>query len=290
MGDTKIEYVSKSWSPIRGCSRVSPGCAHCWAVRMANRQKSMPGYEGFVDEHGWTGKVSLIESQLDVPLHWRKPQRVATAFMGDLFHENLPVSDVARVFCVMDEAEDHDFLLLTKRASRLPDVITQIRDTVAENHERWDGGRFTWPLPNIWLGVSVEDQAAADERIPWLLKTPAAVRWVSLEPMIGPVTFRPEWLSHHWSPATGALHLPLDWVVLGGESGPGARPCAISWIRDVVGQCKAASVSVFMKQLGRQPVDAMYETGMRRLGNSKGADPEEWPADLRVQQFPEVKS
>jgi len=253
MGDTKIEYVSKSWSPIRGCSKVSAGCKNCWAVRMANRQKSMPGYEGFVDEHGWTGKVELIESQIDAPLHWRKPQRVATAFMGDLFHPALSDEDRMRVIQVIEKCPQHTFLLLTKRAKEMCDFFSCEREYGDE-----------WPR-NIWLGVSVENQAAADERIPWLLRTPAAVRWISAEPLLGPLNLR-KYLKglcpqcHGFDDycadvalceTCGGLNgIGLNWVVLGGESGPGARPMHPDWARSVRDQCVAASVPFWFKQWG----------------------------------------
>jgi protein gp37 len=328
--NTKIDYVDASWNPIRGCSKVSAGCKNCWAVRMANRQKSMPGYEGFVEDGNWTGKVALIESQLTVPLPWRKPRRIAVAFMGDLFHPNLPDEARDRVFAVMaltyrmwcDDTGNHreplhKYLVLTKRPERMREYVIRLakRDWVKEwfdipvvkaaceiSRKRGDllPGNASIPvvqwladgMPGLWLGVSVEDQAHKD-RIDILRDTPAALRFLSLEPLLGDL---------------GTLNLDgIGWVIAGGESGPGARPCDVQWIRSVVEQCKGAQVPCYVKQLGVQPIQesrdwartssvpASWVPGipeshrLLRLQDRKGAHPAEWPEDLRVRQMPEVR-
>lgn len=281
-----IEWTDKTWNPIRGCSPVSAGCLNCWAARQANRQsgyrkgkplcggailheKTKGAYHGFVKDGRWTGRVEPIPGQLDKPQHWRQPRRVAVALMGDLFHEALTLADITTVLNVARLAPQHDYQILTKRPERMRDILLAIESTLPGEHPEW------WPLPNVWLGVSVENQATADERIPLLLETPAAVRWVSYEPALGPVDFGgplngyPRWVSSREyvtremaldagrPEMEGSLYsddeweqtmLPIDWLVIGGESGPGARPCDVEWIRSAVRQCQDARVPVFVKQ------------------------------------------
>jgi protein gp37 len=318
-----IEWTDATWNPIRGCSPVSAGCANCWAARMANRQRS-GAYYGFVEDGSWTGKVALVPEQLDKPLHRRKPRKIAVALMGDLLHPNLGC-----IFGRMAEAPWHTFQVLTKRAKRLRDWSESVMHYPKGDRKRRPV--HGWP-PNVWLGVSVEDQATANERIPWLLQTPAAVRWVSYEPALGPVDFascfdcgyvpaadglRCGQCAEAPAPSTNRARSQIDWVVIGGESGPGpgARPCSVEWLRSAVRQCQQAGVPVFVKQLGRWVVGNPTEffpnryltpgnrvftpaiIGERRekppeaweafsLWHSRGADPTEWPEDLRVREFP----
>ena len=328
-GLTSISWTDATWNPTRGCSRVSKGCEHCYAERIAARF-SGPGlpHEGFAyvndsgessRRHHWTGRVEIVESALDWPLRWRgseeareegRPSRIFVNSMSDLFHENLSDADIDRVFAVMALARQHTFQVLTKRAERM-------RQFVSENYV---------PIPNVWLGVSVEDQTTADERIPLLLQTPAAVRFVSYEPALGPVDFtrvdcgtgetklealmgaRPAWA-------------PLDWVIIGGESGPGARPMHPTWARSSILQCKAADVPVFLKQQGawqpklwrddptrdrrwgtldrdghwylettpwngRQGDDSETDELVMIHVGGHGEDWNEWPEDMRVREFP----
>lgn len=364
---SKIEWTDRTWNPVRGCSRVSEGCRNCYAERQAARF-SAPGetFHGFVRwksrvsglqyaERGaaggadpvWTGRVELIPEKLAEPLSWRKPSRVFVNSMSDLFHEALPDAAIDRVFAVMALAPQHTFQVLTKRPERMRAYMARLaRSPGCADHlfdaARVDGrriARLAWPLQNVWLGVSVENQATADERIPHLLATPAAVRFVSAEPLIGPVdlgvsrakglptfreadtfyetlvapSLRPDGSKEPgrslarpgrgWVPwrVTGATY--LDWVIVGGESGPGARPCDVAWIRSAVAQCRAAGVPCFVKQLGARPES---EEGCRdcdqcsarqrctlsvpylmRLRDRKGGDPSEWPEDLRVREFPQ---
>lgn len=308
MGETTgIQWTSRTWNPVRGCTRVSEGCRNCYAEAMAAR--NLPGMrspttgEPFATRTKagprWTGRVELIPEKLREPLSWRKPCRVFVNSMSDLFHEALDFKDIARVMDVIEAAQRHTFQVLTKRAARM-----------SEFFDYTTGALGLKPPPNLWLGVSVEDQATADERIPLLLQTPAAVRFVSYEPALGPVDFS-LWL--------GPVHphAVLDWIIVGGESGPGARRFDASWARSTAAQCRAAGVACFVKQMGawvkgdadgfrvdrwlcsdvlqgdyvfvpgatnraRRPLTAVAFG----LSDRKGGDPSAWPVDLRVREFP----
>ena len=335
---TSIEWTDATWNPVTGCTKVSPGCAHCYAEGVAKRfWKGRPFTE-----------VRCHPERLDQPLRWRKPRRVFVNSMSDLFHEDVPLEFVARVFDVMASAtaecgqrhqhdaecwtgDPHRFQVLTKRAERMHGVMTQELPDFLNNE--WPGdstvnvmrGAGQWPLPNVWLGVSVENQATADARIPLLLQTPAAVRFLSCEPLLGRMEIRgPRQTCGDCDPCIGgrpdqcdlgfhlgALHPDgIHWVIVGGESGPGARPCDVGWIRSLVRQCREAGVPAFVKQLGAAPeVTASvlhlqaWPEGVRferadpdgcahaytvRCRDRKGADPAEWPADLRVREWPGV--
>lgn len=299
MTKSGIEWTDRSdWNPMRGCTRVSEGCRNCYAERIAGRF-SAPGqpFHGFATqtESGarWTGRVELIPERLDLPLRWRKPSRIFTNSAFDLFHESVPDEWIDQVFAVMALAQHHTFQVLTKRAARMRAYMTTPRTVEGASWDRWtqvamgigysvrrgyagSGGVAARPLPNIWLGVSAEDQKRADERIPHLLATPAAVRWVSAEPLLGPVALHhiPDRLgesSCHVNALTGARWYPgcgsvssqthpgprLDWVVAGGESGPGARPMHPAWARSLRDQCAAAGVAFFMKQMSGARKSAM---------------------------------
>jgi protein gp37 len=262
MNNSAIEWTDMTWNPIRGCSRVSEGCRNCYAQNVAYRF-SKPGmpYHGLAQltngRPNWTGKVELVESVLDAPLRKRKPQRIFVNSMSDLFHEGLDDGDIFRVFDVMSRAKQHTFQVLTKRPGRMKNFMDQLADTAYG------------VLPNVWLGVSVEDQAAADERIPLLLQTPAAVRFLSVEPILGPVDIAKFFpapticgadkmpketlaalvkVAHRAASEAG---VPLiDWCIVGGESGPGARPMHPEWARSLRDQCQAAGVPFFFKQWG----------------------------------------
>ena len=308
MGKTKIEWtrgddgeLGYTWNPVRGCSRVSEGCRHCYAEAVAARF-SGPGlpYEGLAADGKWTGKVKLIEKHLADPLRWTKPRRIFVNSMSDLFHEGISDEDIARIFVVMQKAKQHTFQVLTKRPKRMLEWCGKII------RQRGDS---EWFLPNVWLGVSVEDQKTADERIPLLLQTPAAVRFVSAEPLLGPMELKEfindGWLGHESGGPQGWINDPLlDWVIVGGESGPKARPMLLEWARKIVADCTAAGVAVFVKQLGAAPVDERKDVkcySQRKTGTGehfvyidthlllkdrKGGDMAEWPMDLRVRDFP----
>lgn len=300
MGDTKIEWATKTWNPVTGCSKVSQGCKHCYAETQANR---------FWGERSFTD-VQCHSDRLEQPFHWRKPQRVFVNSMSDLFHEDLSPEFIADVFAVMAACKRHTFLVLTKRPEKMkrlvgsgPDGLVALWDIKAEAYFGVDCNRY--PLDNVWLGVSAEDQATADERIPLLLDTPAAVRFVSYEPALGPVDFAArvvvddfdvEPLTGRWVDRwgqTGGSYPRVDWIIVGGESGPKARPFDLAWARQTIVQCRAAGVPVFVKQVGSRP----YVTGgsdagepdpyFPQLDDRKGGDMEEWPEDLRVREFPE---
>lgn len=218
-----IEWTEATWNPVRGCSRISEGCRFCYAERMASRfaRPGMPfaGYaRSMKGGPRWTGKVTPVEDALDLPLHWRRPRRIFVNSMSDLFHEKLPVEFIQRVFDVMRQAHWHQFQVLTKRSARLAEISSKI----------------AWS-PNIWMGVSVESNEVAS-RIDDLRGTGAYVKFLSLEPLIG---------------ALPGLDLKgIDWIIVGGESGPGARPMAYEWVKDLLDQAKSANVAFFFKQWG----------------------------------------
>ncbi len=287
---TGIEWTDETWNPTRGCSRVSPGCVNCYAERTAMRQIH-DGYKGLVHiangHPAWTGVVRVMKGKtLEAPLHWRKPRRVFVNSMSDLFHEAIPFEAIDEIFTVMVAASQHTYQILTKRADRMLEYFRS---------GRHDGGngpdRATYHLDGkIWLGVSVENQKYADERIPLLLQAPAAVRFVSYEPALGPVDFN-RYVATFAMNAKGDYHTGLDWIIVGGESGPGARPFDVAWARNIVKQCKAANVACFVKQLGAYPVESWAGTNgvnvmPKTLLDRKGGDPSEWPEDLRMREFP----
>lgn len=255
---TNIEWTDETWNPVRGCSRVSEGCRNCYAERVAARfstsqmetiavdpgavtRVSFPGvFQGFAkmtpSGPRWTGRVELIESKLTEPLHRKKPKRIFVNSMSDLFHEALPHKDRVRVFSKMREAPQHIYQILTKRGQVMRDF-----------GEWWCMQHVEPQMPsNWWFGVSVEDQKTADERIPLLLQTPASVRFVSYEPALGAVDFK-RWICYT---APLSQHTFLDWIIAGGESGPGARPTHPQWFRFVRDQCQTAGVAFFFKQWG----------------------------------------
>ncbi len=295
MGKTSIEWTDRTWNPTRGCSRVSEGCRNCYAERQAAR--NLPGMKSPTnplatfaiqtsDGPRWTGKVELIKSKLTEPLHWKKPCRVFVNSMSDLFHEALSNRDIARVFRTICECRGrHTFQILTKRAARLPDWFAWAK----LNYPGWfhpeTGALDLW---NTWIGVSVENQVTADERIPFLLQTPAAIRFVSYEPALGPVDFfHVKGVADMYAKMPDMRYVNVDWVIIGGESGPGARPFRIQWARDVIAQCKTAGVACFMKQLGAKPFDNYIGYACENDPN-KGGDPQDWPRDLQVREFPKI--
>ncbi len=260
---TGIEWTDATWNPVTGCSKVSPGCVHCYAETMAlTRLTGREGYPGlpWTPENATTNVV-LRPERLDIPLRWRKPRRVFVNSMSDLFHELVPIDYVARVFNVMAsstltcdrrgcrhdddlggcwEGEPHTFQVLTKRPERMRDVVSTLPSWVAEH---WGGDATLsarmefgdWPLPNVWLGTSIENDRFTG-RADALRETPAAVRFLSCEPLLGPLP---------------SLDLTgIDWLIVGGESGPGARPMHPEWVRDLRDRAVAAGVAFFFKQWG----------------------------------------
>lgn len=297
---TGIQWTDETWNPIRGCSRVSAGCENCYAEKVAQRFRG-PGqpYEGLVNRHGaWNGTIKVVEDKMQVPLRWTKPRRVFVNSMSDLFHENISPSVVGHIFLTMALANRHIFQVLTKRPTIMREFINGWREVDVAPLHAWIRGGGAWPPANVHLGVSVEDQATADERIPRLLDTPAAVRWVSYEPAIGPIERwrgpsndmgepRVDWL-RGWDGCEPSIP-GLDWIVVGGESGPGARPCNLEWISNTVEACKEAGVPVFVKQIGSHPVmETPLIKGLLPVAHSdrKGGDMEDWPAEIRVREYP----
>lgn len=213
MSTTSIEWTEATWNPLTGCTKISPGCQHCYAERMAKRLQGM-GQANYVNGF----RLTLHEHMLDVPLHWRKPRHIFVNSMSDLFHKDVPEEFIHRAFGVMLRASWHTFQVLTKRSERLAKLSP----------------RIDWP-DNVWMGVSVE-RADYTFRIDHLRQTGAKVRFLSLEPLLGPL---PD------------LDLEgVDWVIVGGESGPGARPMEEAWVQDIRDQCVEAEVPFFFKQWG----------------------------------------
>lgn len=372
---SSIEWTSETWNPVLGCSRVSAGCEHCYAETFVHRGLT-EAHRGLtvLGKHGprWKGTVRFLPERLETPLRWKKPRRVFVNSMSDLFHEALSNEQIAAVFGVMAACPQHMFQVLTKRAKRMREWFAWIADRAsggmpAEIDVRGyacyvlsrlsphgllpigiDSGlnrtpvEPRWPLPNVHLGVSCEDQATAAERIPDLLACPAAVRWVSYEPALAAVDFghldveaagsHPEWCvidaltGRHRDMGRPCPDVPhLDWIVVGGESGPRARPFDLAWARSVITQCRTANCPAFVKQLGGAPYERaeafgpgaagydpsnILEAGSRprppqmdgwtrvttaeesafyrypRFADRKGGDWSEWPADLRVRMWP----
>lgn len=312
MSETTIEWTrnadgseGKTWNPMRGCSLASDECSHCYAQSIA-RRFSGPGkpFEGLINGHGkWNGVMQQAPTHtLYAPLTWRKPTRVFVNSMTDLFHENAPFEWIDRTFAVMALCPRHTFIILTKRAGRMREYLSQnivgprVRGVAWEmlghlgKYRHDDVIGRPWPLPNVILGVSVGRRAFLS-RIDDLRETLAVVRMVSFEPLLedlGPVELG-----------------GIGWAVVGGESGSEARRFDVAWARDIVQQCKDTGVAAFVKQLGARPTwngcagaDEHWPPNTERVDNGngyweirlrdrKGGDWEEWPADLRVREFPQ---
>jgi protein gp37 len=372
-----------TWNPVVGCRPVSPGCNACWASRLAStRLAHLPQYAGLAKDGRWTGEVRFLSERLAEPLRKRKPCGIFVCDMGDLFHESVTDEQIAAAFGVMGACPWHRFYVLTKRARRMREwfgwvdcevkrrlreaegtpregIELEPQDYVAQaalRHRKvraevfpvpGAAGRMAWPqrwpLPNVWCGCTVDDQQRAEERIPDLLQTPAAVRFLSVEPLLGPVDLEQlndgSWYDSEGAQCYDALRGAayyrdgehglaggprIDWVVCGAESGPSARLCQVDWIRSIVRQCRVAQVPCFVKQLGancrarndenwtgdendpgfpKWPGHLVGEDRIEhlpgggyqgapvrvRFRNRAGADPAEWPVDLRVRELPEVR-
>ena len=333
--NSKIEWTDATWNPVTGCSVVSPGCTNCYAMGLAGtRLRNHPSRAGLtIDTKAgpvWNGQVRLNEDWLTQPLKWRRPRMIFVCAHGDLFHEAVPDEWIDRVFAVMALSPQHTFQVLTKRAKRMRKYLSAKRSRVVWEQaceiaveadadvllcgpmgdppdglpgRRVDVGK--WPLPNVWLGVSAEDQTRADERVPDLLATPAAVRFVSAEPLLVPIDFSrikapadphapgEEWFfdaltagdyylfdagrdavtgKQFWDSGDGPWHERLDWIIVGGESGRDARPMHPDWPRAIRDQCAAAGVAFFFKQFGEFAPDddaPGAHTAMRRVGKAR---------------------
>ena len=334
--DVKEEPIYAGWH----CERVSPGCENCYAETF-NFQRLGTGLQ-YTRPNRDRVEHFLDERMLAKPLHWRKPRRVFISSMTDIFGEWVPDEWLDRLFAVMALTPQHTYQLLSKRPERMREYLANPAercdrwiDAAQTMDLRWDIDPSELPLPNVWLGVSVEDQRRADERIPVLLETPAAVRFLSVEPLLGPVDLRApmeEWICEdnvwrrslwgclacggtgYFEPRNATFCVKcrgrrtgISWVIVGGESGTGARPMDIAWARSLRDQCRAASVPFFMKQFGARPLfdreelpdnareyepygepghyfsDRRFEVKLR---DRHGGDMAEWPEDLRIREFP----
>ncbi len=298
---TKIEWTDATWNPITGCSVVSPGCTNCYAMKLAGtRLKHIPSRAGLTRDTKagpvWTGEVRFNEQWLDEPLRWQRPRMIFVCAHGDLFAEGVPDEWIDKVFAVMALAPQHIFQVLTKRPDRMRGYLQEMQrcfdSDEREFSRRWGTAAAEvsgspcaagaiedreYPLPHVWLGVSVEDQPRANERIRILLDTPAAVRWISAEPLLGPINlnflkqpndgfgcwwldalnidrggwFNDEAATQPMDDADARHHLGrINWVVAGGESGTGARPMHPHWANALRDQCAIADVPFLFKQWG----------------------------------------
>lgn len=275
-----------TWNPVTGCTKISEGCTRCYIertppFRMQHRKFDKPGIGG-------TTGVLLHPERLWQPAKWRVPRRVFVNSLSDLFHDDVPDEFIGSVFDVMAQTPQHTYQILTKRPARMRALLTRWQQQAdGRPHAAASFRRFdlmwceppVWPLPNVWVGVSAESQKWADIRIPLLMRTPAAIRFVSAEPLLGPLNVA-RYVFDEPSGLPGDWTRGLDWLIAGGESGPGARPMDPAWAASLVKQCQDVGTAVFVKQLGTVWAK---ENG---AADRKGGDIDEWPADLRVRQFP----
>lgn len=333
--DSKIEWAEHTWNPVSGCTKISSGCKNCYAETIANR---------FWKDRKFTD-VQTHSHKLMEPVKRKKPTTYFVNSMSDLFHEDVPFEFIDQVFAVMASTPQHTYQVLTKRPERMLEYLSiDRRQQWAEWSAYLAGGNDPDPLfdsihygdeilTNVWLGVSVENQEQADKRIPHLLKVPAKVRFLSVEPLLGPVdlnghtyslasglTESVDWLTGNTTQSSeifGADVPPwvirddfdsvkeprIHWVIIGGESGSGARFCDIDWIRAIVQQCKDANVACFVKQLGSavcgrdgeiailgRQTPMFGNSGWKRIFDPKGGDIAEWPTDLQVREFPKPQN
>jgi protein gp37 len=310
MSRTKIEWAEHVWNPATGCTPISEGCQNCYAKRMANRLRGRCGYPQ--DD---PFRVTLHEDRLGEPLRWKKPRRVFVCSMGDLFHDDVPHEFIYGIWDVMVQSKQHTFLVLTKRPDRMKSFIEKVMCNRMDYALTFGGtpeGKKArkWaqkPVQNVWLGVTAENQQRADERIPILLQIPAAVRFVSVEPMLGPVDL----LSNDYlggcincevcldNPGTCvncAQNRKLDWIICGGESGPGARPMRLDWARSLCDQCQAAGVPFFFKQWGEYGPNWLNDDNGKKIEGSEWMDRVGKKAAGRIldgrtwDEYPEVRN
>ncbi|MEW1803254.1 phage Gp37/Gp68 family protein [Streptomyces virginiae] len=290
---SNIEWTEQTWNPTTGCDKISPGCDNCYALTMAKRLKAMGQAKYQTDGNPVTSGpgfgIATHDDVLTEPLRWKKPRKVFVNSMSDLFHARVPREFLARVFAVMAATPQHTYQILTKRPERAARILTDLctcgtghppgehlrsqMEWAATSHsptyvpglEHGIYHRSGWPLPNVWIGTSIESNDYA-RRADALRQTPAAVRFISAEPLLGPLPSLD---------VTG-----IDWVIYGGESGPGARPLELDWIRDGIAICRAAGAAPFVKQLGS------VWASTNGASDRKGGTPGDWPADLRVREYP----
>ena len=290
---TGIQWTEQTWNPTTGCDRISPGCTNCYALTMAKRLKGMGQAKYQTDGDPRTSGpgfgLAVHPDTLTEPLRWKKPRKVFVNSMSDLFHARVPRGFLARVFAVMAATPQHTYQILTKRPERAARILTDLctcgrwhpngehfrssMEWAATSHsptyvpglEHGIYHRSGWPLPNVWLGTSIESADYA-RRADALRETPAAVRFISAEPLLGPVP---------------NLDLSdIDWLIVGGESGTGARPLEIGWVEDLLVNAAETATAPFVKQLGSVWARATNAT------DAKGGNPADWPANLRVREYP----
>lgn len=291
-----IAWTDETWNVVTGCTPVSEGCRNCYAERYSRRGIGDFKRRDFVEDGGITlrkrlfNEIAIHPGRLEKPLHWKKPRRIFVCSMGDLFHESVPAAFIDTVFAVMALCQQHTFQVLTKRPERMRDYLKnrsgQIASVIVAYRIKmgfddpikpcpWicDAGGEWFPLPNVWLGATAENQSEALGRIPILLETPAITRFVSCEPLLEEINFF-DWLGPYGPP--GSLQEPpgLDWIIAGCESGPGRRPAILEWFADLCNQCESAGVPFLLKQMeiNGQVVKEPYLDGRQWL------------------QFPEVKA
>jgi protein gp37 len=327
---TNISWTNETINPIVGCSRVSPGCAKCYAASAAAspRLQQFPQYQAVSE---WDGTVQFVKSQLLKPLSWRKPKKIFVCSMADLFHENVPFEWIDQIIAVIALCPQHTFQILTKRPERALQYFSQPKLWVkwyeAALAHLWGaiGEKFgglinlqqyfieqPFPLSNLWLGTSVENQQTADKRIPILLQIPAVVRFLSCEPLLGEITLSryhnnnigylghkikcsncgitginppDKYYQYCWQcyAKMSWLEPTISWIICGGESGADSRPCHIDWIESIVQQCQSAKTPVFVKQLG---ANAILQNQRFKTRDKKGGEIEEFPQQLRIREFP----
>lgn len=298
-----------TWNPLIGCDKMSAGCKNCYAINTAwirqHNPKMADKYAGVVEKTAngslnWTGKINIHEPSLHKPLLAKRPTTYFVNSMSDLFHKDVPFSFVDMVFCIMKACPQHTFQILTKRADRMLKYFSSDRPKILDDaylqmmgSEEFDNmpsmvcyvqknGIEGWPLQNVWMGVSVEDQKAADERIPYLLQVPAAVRFLSCEPLLGPVNLNQiettdetldvlNKFGNAVGGACGDLSYGIDWVIAGGESGKDARPMHPEWVKSLRDKCNEADVPFFFKQWGEWRDGARGDTAIAKwamIGNN----------------------
>lgn len=283
---TGIEWTEQTWNPTTGCDRISPGCDNCYALTMAKRLKGMgqAKYQNDGDPRtsGPGFALTLHSDVLDEPYRWKKPRKVFVNSMSDLFHARVTRGFLAQVFAVMAFTPGHTYQILTKRPERAARILSDPTFAPAVEKAMYGddayatlarGGLKTWPLPNVWIGTSIESDEYT-RRLNHLRNTPAAVRFVSAEPLLGPLP--------------SADFTGIDWLIIGGESGPGARSLEPWWISDLIHQARQAAAAPFVKQLGSVWARDTTIAGktVAAWGDTKGGNPAHWPAQLRVREYP----
>ncbi|MBD2437402.1 phage Gp37/Gp68 family protein [Nostoc sp. FACHB-110] len=300
---TNIQWTDETWNPIVGCSRISPGCSKCYAATAAAsaRLQQFPQYQKVKD---WDGTVEFVKNQLLKPLSWKKPKKIFVCSMSDLFHENVPDEWIDKVMAVAAICPQHTFQILTKRPERALEYFTSENRFACIDYQAYEILRadrapyyrehpvVKLPLKNVWIGTTVENQAMANKRIPLLLQIPAVIRWLSVEPLLGEIDLREAGMiqrlisdNYEWE----NISEEISWVVVGGESGSGARPCNLAWMRSLARQCQDAEVPAFVKQLGSRPFYLKCgEKYPYKISDKKGGVITDFPEDLQIRQFPKL--